>query len=102
MTNAKLTLAALFVSLTALSACDSGGAEYAKKMETFAEEACACKDTECTTKVAKSQADWLTANAEKASKLDADQTTAVTTAATKLAECTTKIMTDAATAAVPK
>ena len=42
MKHAHLVLAAA----TALfaSACDSGGGEYVKKMEEFAEQACACKD----------------------------------------------------------
>lgn len=102
MTDAKLPLGALLASLFALTACDSGGAEYAKQMDTFAEKACACKDVECTTKLAKEQADWLAANAEKASKLGADDAEAVTKAGTKLAACTTKIATEAATAAMPK
>jgi len=101
MNHIKLTLGALLATF-ALSACDSGGAEYAKKMGEFADQACACKDAECTTKVAKEQADWLGANAEKASKLSSEDAEAVTTASSKLAECTTKIMTEAATAAMPK
>ncbi|MGH1348379.1 MAG: hypothetical protein ACRBN8_42900 [Nannocystales bacterium] len=101
MTFAKLTLGALFATFT-LSACDSGGAEYAKKVGEFADQACACKDTDCTTKVATEQADWLAANAEKASKLSSDDAEAVTAAGTKLAECTTKIVSEAAAAAMPK
>ncbi len=102
MTHAKLTLGAFFVSLFALSACDSGGGEYVKKMDEFAEKTCACKDVECTTKVTTEQAEWLSANAEKASKLDAKDAEKVTAASTKLAECTAKIATEAATAATPK
>ena len=102
MTHAKLTLGAFLVSLFALSACDSGGAEYVKKMDDFAAEACACKDAECTTKVAKAQADWLSANADKATKLDAEDAEKVTASGTKMAECTTKIATEAAAAAMPK
>ncbi len=102
MTHARLTLGAFFVSLFALTACDSGGAEYVKKMDEFAEQGCACKDAECTTKVAKAQADWLSANAEKAAKLEAEDAEKVTAAGTKMAECTTKIATEAAAAAMPK
>jgi len=91
----KFPLFALACSF-ALSACDSGGGEYVKKMEEFAEKACACEDAECTTKVAQEQADWLSANAEKASKLEAEDAEKVTAASTKLAECTTKIATKAA------
>lgn len=101
MKHVKLTLGALLATF-ALSACDSGGAEYAKKVGEFADKACACKDSDCTTKVAKEQADWLTANAEKASKLSSEDAEAVTASSTKLAECTTKIITEAATAAMPK
>lgn len=101
MTLAKFPLFALACTFT-LTACDSGGAEYVKKMEEFAEQACACKDAECTTKVAKEQADWLSANAEKAAKLEAEDAEKVTAAGTKMAECTTKIATEAATAAMPK
>ena len=101
MKHTKLPLGALLATF-ALSGCDSGGAEYAKKMGEFADQACACKDSDCTTKIAKEQADWLAANAEKASKLSSDDAEAVTAAGTKLAECTTKVLTDAATAAIPK
>ncbi|MBV1860131.1 MAG: hypothetical protein KUG77_17085 [Nannocystaceae bacterium] len=101
MNSIKLTLGALLATF-ALSACDSGGAEYAKKMGEFTDQSCACKDTDCIAKVAKAQADWLTANAEKASKLSSEDAEAVTAAGTKLAECTTKIMTEAATVAIPK
>ena len=101
MTRIKFPLFALACSFI-LGACDSGGAEYVKKMEAFAEQTCACKDVECTTKVAKEQADWLSANAEKAAKLDPEDAEKVTAAGTKLAECTTKVATDAAAAAMPK
>lgn len=101
MTLSKFSLFALACSFS-LAACDSGGGEYVKKMEEFAEQACACKDAECTTKVAKEQADWLSANAEKAAKLSPDDAGKVTAAGTKLAECTTKIATEAAGAAAPK
>ncbi len=101
MTFSKFSLFALACSFS-LAACDSGGGEYVKKMEEFAEQACACKDADCTVKVAKDQADWLSANAEKAAKLSADDAEKVTAAGTKLAECTTKIATEAAGAAAPK
>ncbi len=102
MTQAKFTLGALFMSVSLLSACDSGGAEYVKHMEDFAAKTCECKDADCTAKVAKEQADWLAANAEKASKLNEDDAEKITAAGTKMAECATKIATDAAAAAMPK
>jgi hypothetical protein len=92
---AKLTMGLLF-GAAALIACDSGGAEYVKKMEEFATKACECKDTECTTKVSKEQADWLTANTDKASKLSADDAEKVAAAGTKMADCITKQATAAA------
>jgi hypothetical protein len=92
---AKLTMGLLF-GAAALIACDSGGAEYVKKMEEFAEKSCACKDVDCTTKVSKEQADWLTANTEKASKLSADDAEKVAAAGTKMADCITKQATAAA------
>ena len=101
MTLPKFAPFALVFSF-GLVACDGGGGEYVKKMEEFADQACACKDSECTTKVAKDQADWLSANAEKAAKLSSDDAEKVTAAGTKMAECVTKIATDAATAAMPK
>lgn len=100
MTLPKFAPFALVLSF-GLVACDGGG-EYVKKMEEFAEQACACKDAECTTKVAKEQADWLSANAEKAAKLSSDDAEKVTAAGTKMAECSTKIATEAAAAAMPK
>ncbi|MEM6996648.1 MAG: hypothetical protein AAF721_39455 [Myxococcota bacterium] len=92
---------AILISLIALPtfACDSGGAEYVKKVEEFTEKACACKDIDCTTKVAKEQADWITKNAETASKLKPEDAEKITAAATKMGECVTKIGTDAAAAA---
>ncbi|MCR9166229.1 MAG: hypothetical protein ACE37F_31920 [Nannocystaceae bacterium] len=98
MTLSKFSLFALACSFS-LTACDSGGGEYVKAMEGFAEQACACKDAECTTKVAKEQADWLAANAEKAAKLSPEDAQKVTAATTKLTECTVKITTEAAGAA---
>lgn len=95
MKAAKLTIGLLF-GAAALIACDSGGAEYVKKMEEFAEKACACKDTDCSTKVSKEQADWLTANTEKASKLSADDAEKIGAAGTKMADCITKQATAAA------
>ena len=95
-TTAKI-LGLLSFSFT-LAACDSGGAEYVKAMEDFADKACACKDAECTTKVTKESAEWLAANTEKASKLDAKDAEKVGAATTKMTKC----MTEAATAAVPK
>ena len=95
MKAAKLTMGLLF-GAAALIACDSGGAEYVKKMEEFADKACACKDIDCTTKLSKEQADWLTANAEKASKLSADDAEKVAAAGTKMADCITKQASSAA------
>jgi hypothetical protein len=65
-------------------------------MEEFADKSCACKDVDCTTKVSKEQADWLTANAEKASKLSADDAEKVAAAGTKMADCITKQASSAA------
>jgi hypothetical protein len=84
---------------TLAAACDSGGAEYVKAMDGFAEKACACKDAECITTVSKEQADWLTKNAETAAKLEAEDAEKITAAGTKMAECATKIATEAAGAA---
>jgi hypothetical protein len=100
MTRFDLTLGTLVLCASALTACDGGG-EYVKHMEEFAEKTCACKDAECTTKVAKEQADWLTANADKAAKLSSDDAEKVGAAGTKMAECATKIATEAAGAAMP-
>ena len=90
----QTTVLALFA--LPLVACDSGGAEYVKKMEEFSEQACACKDAECTTKVAKDQADWLTKNTEQASKIKPEDAEKISAAGTKMAECVTKIATGAA------
>jgi hypothetical protein len=86
---------AILVAATALPtlACDSGGGEYVKKMEEFAEKACACKDTDCVTELSKEQADWLTKNAETASKLNAKDAEKIGAATTKMSECMTKIAT---------
>jgi hypothetical protein len=91
MKHAHLVLAAA----TALfaSACDSGGGEYVKKMEEFAEQACACKDAACATKVAQDQADWLGKNTALASKLDAKDAEKIGAATQKMADCTVKIST---------
>ncbi len=97
MKLAQATLIALIALPT--FACDSGGGEYVKKVEEFATKACECKDAECTTKVAKEQADWLTKNAETASKLKPEDAEKITAAGKKMAECVTKIATDAAGAA---
>jgi hypothetical protein len=83
-------LATLAIALPML-ACDSGGAEYVKKMNEFADQACACKDAACITKVSQEQADWLTKNAQTASKLDAKDAEAIGAATTKMSECVTKI-----------
>ena len=95
MTRFDITLKSLVLCASALTACDGGG-EYVKKMEEFADKACACKDAECTTTIAKEQADWLSANADKASKLSSDDAEKVGAAGTKMAECVTKIATSAA------
>lgn len=71
-------------------ACDSGGGEYVKKMEEFAEQACACKDAACATKVSTEQADWLSKNAATAAKLDAKDAEKIGAATTKMAGCLTK------------
>lgn len=92
------TLGTLVLCAAALTACDGGG-EYVKKMEEFADKTCACKDADCTVKVTKEQADWLAANAEKATKLSSGDAEKVTAAATKMTECATKIATEAAGAA---
>lgn len=94
MKPARLTLGILFFA--GLFACDSGGGEYVKQMESFAEKTCACDNAECVTKVSKENADWLAKNAETAAKLDADDAEKVTAAGTKMAECATKIATKAA------
>jgi hypothetical protein len=95
MKPTRLTLGILFLT-GLLGGCDSGGAEYVKQMEGFAEKACACKDADCVTKVTQENADWLSKNAEKAAKLDAGDAEKVTAAGTKMAECATKIATKAA------
>ncbi|MBL4684449.1 MAG: hypothetical protein JKY37_07660 [Nannocystaceae bacterium] len=97
MKLAQATLIAL-IALPTL-ACDSGGAEYVKKMEEFAEKSCACKDAECTTKVTKEMGEWVTKNQEIVSKVKPDDTEKLTAATTKMTECMTKIATDAAGAA---
>ena len=74
-------------------ACDSAGAEYVKKMEEFSEKACACKDTDCATKVTTEQADWLSKNDEAAAKLEADDAEKITAATSKMTECVTKLAT---------
>jgi hypothetical protein len=76
-----------------LLACDSGGGEYVKKMEEFAEQACACKDAACGTKVTKDQADWLTKNAQTAAKLDAKDAEKIGAATTKMTGCVVKLTT---------
>lgn len=76
-----------------LLACDSGGGEYVKKMEEFAEKACACKDAACATKVSQEQADWLTKNAQTAAKLDAKDVEKIGAATTKMTGCVTKVAT---------
>jgi hypothetical protein len=86
-----LTLAA--AALLPLLACDSGGGEYVKKMEEFADAACACKDSACITKVSQEQADWLQKNAATAAKLDAKDAEKIGAATTKMGECVTKIAT---------
>jgi hypothetical protein len=88
----KRTVKAIVALALALSplACDSGGGEYVKKMEEFAEQACACKDAACASKVSQDQGDWLTKNAEKAAKLSAKDAEKVTAAASKLADCMSK------------
>ncbi len=77
-------------------ACDNAGAEYVKKMEEFSEKACACKDTDCATKVTTEQADWLSKNAETAAKLKPEDAEKITAATTKMGECVTKLATGAA------
>lgn len=84
-----LVLGLLFIP----AACDSAGADYVKKMEEFSEKACACKDTDCVTKVTTEQADWLTKNAETAAKLDPDDAEKITAATSKMTECVTKLAT---------
>lgn len=91
MKLARLALAA--VALLLAPACDSGGSEYVKKFEGFAEQACACKDAACVTKVSQEQADWLSKNAAEAAKLDAKDAEKIGAATTKMAECTTKVAT---------
>jgi hypothetical protein len=86
----KLIHTTLLALALPLVACDSGGAEYVKKMEEFAEKACACKDAACATKVTQEQADWLSKNAETAAKLDTDDGEKITAAATKMTDCVTK------------
>lgn len=76
-----------------LGACDSGGGEYVKGIEDFAEKACACKDADCVTKVSQESADWLSKNAEKAAKLDAGDAEKVGAATKKMTDCVTKIAT---------
>lgn len=83
---------ALAVALSPL-ACDSGGGEYVKKMEEFAEQACACKDAACVSKVSQEQGDWLTKNAATAAKLDAKDAEKITAATSKMADCVTKAAT---------
>lgn len=90
--NNLRSLALALVALPAL-ACDSGGGEYVKKMESFAEQACACKDTACATKVSQEQADWLSKNAATAAKLDAKDAEKIGAATTKMSECVTKLAT---------
>jgi hypothetical protein len=86
---AFLLLAATLPSL----ACDSGGGEYVKKMEEFADKACACKDAACATKVAQEQADWLGRNTQLAAKLDAKDAEKIGAATTKMTDCVTKVAT---------
>lgn len=87
-------VATLFVAASLpLLACDSGGGEYVKKMEEFAEQACACKDAACATKVSQEQADWLTKNAQTAAKLDAKDAEKIGAATTKMTGCVTKVAT---------
>ena len=95
MKPTRLTLGILFLA-GLLGGCDSGGAEYVKQMESFAEKTCACDNADCVTKLSQEQADWLSKNAEKAAKLDADDAEKVTAAGTKMAECATKVATKAA------
>lgn len=86
---------AVFLAATALPtlACDSGGGEYVKKMDEYATQACACKDTACATKVSQEQADWLSKNAAQAAKLDAKDAEKIGASTTKMAECITKLAT---------
>ncbi|MBX7082830.1 MAG: hypothetical protein K1X88_26730 [Nannocystaceae bacterium] len=86
-------LATAVLVLFALPSCDSGGKEYVKSMEDFAEKVCACKDTACATKASQEQADWLQKNAATAAKLDAKDAEKVTAAGTKMADCMTKLAT---------
>jgi hypothetical protein len=100
MTRSNFILGAIVLCASTLAACDGGG-EYVKHMEEFADKTCACKDVECTTKVAKEQSDWLAAHAEDAAKLSSDDAEKVGAAATKMGECATKIATEAAGVAAP-
>lgn len=74
-------------------ACDSGGAEYVKKVEEFATKACECKDAACATKVTTEQADWLAKNAEQAAKLEPEDAEKIGAATTKMTGCVTKLAT---------
>ncbi|HZI44972.1 MAG TPA: hypothetical protein VFD53_07125 [Ilumatobacter sp.] len=89
MHRTLVLLVAAFVPL----ACDSAGADYVKKVEEFADQACACKDAACATKVSQEQADWLSKNAATASKLSADDAEKIGAATTKMTECVTKTAT---------